>query len=285
MNRVVERSRATGLAATVVTFDPHPRAVLHPETAPPLLQTFEQKMEGMERLGIEQTVVLRFSPELARVRARDFLLDTVFGRLDAREVYLGHGFAFGHNREGRFTLLKQVADELGRFSEEVPEVLIRGQRVSSTMIRGLLGDGRVNLARRMLGRPYGIESRVVEGDKIARSQLNYATANLKPHNRVLPANGVYVTLTLIDGAWRRSITNIGHKPTFGGDPDVTVETHIIDFDRELYGEVIRVRFLHRLRGEKKFESVSALRAQIERDFKRSLRYFQMPGLIRNLNFT
>jgi riboflavin kinase / FMN adenylyltransferase len=285
MNRVVERSRATGLAATVVTFDPHPRAVLHPQTAPPLLQTFEQKMEGMDRLGIEQTVVLRFSTELARVRARDFLLDTVFGRLDAREVYLGHGFAFGHNREGRFALLKQVADELGRLSEEVPEVLIRGQRVSSTMIRGLLGDGRVNLARRMLGRPYGIESRVVEGNKIARAQLNYATANLKPHNRVLPANGVYVTLTLVDGAWRRSITNIGHKPTFGGDPDVTVETHIIDYDRELYGEVIRVRFLHRLRGEKKFDSVSALRAQIERDFKRSLRYFQMPGLIRNLNFS
>jgi riboflavin kinase/FMN adenylyltransferase len=284
MNRVVERSRAAGLAATVVTFDPHPRAVLHPQTAPPLLQTFEQKMEGMERLGIEQTLVLNFTPELARVSARDFLLDTIFGRLDAHEVYLGQGFAFGHNREGRFALLKQVADELGRFSEEVPEVLMRRRRVSSTMIRGLLGAGRVNLARRMLGRPYGIESRVVEGNKIARAQLNYATANLKPHNRVLPANGVYVTLTLIDGAWRRSVTNIGHKPTFGGDPDVIVETHVIDFDRQLYGEIIRVRFLHRIRGEKKFESVAALRAQIEIDFRRSLRYFRMPEVIRNLNF-
>jgi riboflavin kinase / FMN adenylyltransferase len=284
MNRVVERSRAEGLAATVVTFDPHPRAVLHPETAPPLLQTFEQKMEGMERLGIEQTLVLHFSAELARVRARDFLLDTVFGRLDAREVYLGQGFAFGHNREGRFDLLKKVADELGRFSEEVPEVLVRGHRVSSTMIRGLLGSGRINLARRMLGRPYGIESRVIEGRKIAKAQLNYATANLKPHNRVLPANGVYVTLTLIEGNWLRSITNIGVKPTFGGDPEVTVETHVIDFDRELYGEVIRVRFLHRLRGEQKFESVGALRAQIERDYERALRYFRLPVVRRQLTF-
>ena len=284
MDRVVERSRAKGLAATVVTFDPHPRAVLHPETAPPLLQTFEQKMEGMERLGIEQTLVLHFSAELARVSARDFLLDTVFGRLDAREVYLGHGFAFGHNRDGRFELLKRVADELGRFSEEVPEVLIRGHRVSSTMIRGLLGSGRVNLARRMLGRPYGIESRVVEGRKIAKAQLNYATANLKPHNRVLPANGVYVTLTLIEGIWRRSITNIGYKPTFGGDAEVTVETHVIDFDRTLYGEVIRVRFLHRLRGEKKFESVDALRTQIDRDHARAVRYFQMPAIRRQLTF-
>ena len=123
-----------------MTFDPHPRAVLHPETAPPLLQTFEQKMEGMERLGIEQTVVLRFSPELARVRARDFLLDTVFGRLDAAEVYLGHGFAFGHNREGRFELLKQVADELGR-------LLRGGSRSSDPRPTGQLNDDS-RLARR-----------------------------------------------------------------------------------------------------------------------------------------
>jgi riboflavin kinase/FMN adenylyltransferase len=284
MNRVVERSKATGLAATVVTFDPHPRAVLHPETSPPLLQTFEQKMEGMERLGIEQAMVLRFTPELARVSASDFLRDTIFGKLDAREVYLGHGFAFGHNREGRFELLKQVAEELGRKAGEVPELLVRGHRVSSTMIRRLLGAGRVNLVRRMLGRPYGIEGRVIEGRKIARAQLNYATANLKPHNMVLPSNGVYVTLTMLDGKWRRSITNIGNKPTFGGDLDVTVETHVIDFDRELYGEKIRVRFLLRLRGEQKFESVDALRSQIAGDYRRAIRYFEMNAVSRNLDF-
>jgi riboflavin kinase/FMN adenylyltransferase len=284
MNRVVERSRATGLAPTVVTFDPHPRAVLHADSAPPLLQTFKQKMEGMERLGIEQAVVLHFGPELARVSARDFLHDTIFGKLDAREVYLGHGFAFGHNREGRFELLKQVAAELGRGAGEIPELLVRGNRVSSTMIRGLLGSGRANLARRMLGRPYGIEGRVIEGRKIARAQLNYATANLKPQNMVLPANGVYVTLSLVDGQWRRSITNIGYKPTFGGDSDLTVETHVLDFDGELYGDKIRVRFLHRLRGEQKFESVDALRAQIDKDRDRAIRYFKMIPVRRSLEF-
>ena len=284
MNRVVERADATGLVPTVVTFDPHPRAVLRPETAPPLLQTFEQKMEGIERLGIEQVVVLNFTPELARVSAEDFLLDIIFGRLDAREVYLGHGFAFGHNREGRFELLKQVADRLGRVAGEVPEVILHGHRVSSTMIRRLLGAGRVNFARRMLGRPYGIESRVIEGRNIARAQLDYATANLKPQNRVIPANGVYVTLTLIEGRWRRSITNVGHRPTFGGDSEVTVETHLIDFDRPLYGETIRVRFLHRLRGEIKFENVAALRAQIGRDLRRAVRYFEMAGVRRNYTF-
>ena len=284
VSRVVERARATGLVPTVVTFEPHPRAVLRPETAPPLLQTFEQKMEGIERLGVEQVVVLNFTPELARVSAEDFLLEIIFGRLDAREVYLGHGFAFGHNREGRFELLKQVADRLGRVAGEVPEIILRGHRVSSTMIRRLLVAGRVNRARRMLGRPYGIESRVIEGRNIARAQLDYATANLKPQNRVIPANGVYVTLTLIEGRWLRSITNVGQRPTFGGDAEVTVETHLIDFDRMIYGETIRVRFLHRLRGEVKFESVTALRAQIARDVRRAIRYFEMAGVRNNFEF-
>jgi riboflavin kinase/FMN adenylyltransferase len=284
VGRVVERARAARLAATVVTFDPHPRAVLHPETAPPLLHTFEQKMEGLERLGVDQTIVLNFNPELAHVSASDFLQNIIFGRLDAREVYLGHGFAFGHNREGRFELLKRVADSLGRAAEEVPEVLIHNRRVSSTMIRRLLSSGRVNLARRMLGRPYGIESRVVEGRKLGRTQLSYATANLKPHNRVVPANGVYITLTLIDDLWHRSITNIGHRPTLGAEKEVTVETHIMDFDREIYGEKIRVRFLHRLRGEMRFESVEALRNQIDRDYRRAARFFQADSVRRNLEF-
>jgi len=282
MRRVVGRARELNMPATVVTFDPHPRAVLHPATAPPLLQTFEQKMDGMERLGISQTIVLNFTEELSQMSAEDFLTQFIFGRLDAREVYLGQGFAFGHNREGRFELLNQVARRLGRVAEDVPEVLVHSHRVSSTMIRRLLVAGRMNLARRMLGRPYGIESRVIEGRKIGKTQLRYATANLKPHNTVIPANGVYITLTFVEGTWRQSITNIGNKPTLGGDPEVTVETHVMDFDRELYGEKIRVRFLHRLRGEKKFDSIDALRSQIDIDYRRAVRYFQSPVVRRNL---
>jgi riboflavin kinase/FMN adenylyltransferase len=241
-------------------------------------------MEGARRLGIDQTVVLRFDLELSTVTAEDFLTDTIFGRLDAREVYLGHGFAFGHNREGRFDLLRSVASRLGRIAQEVPEVTVRGHRVSSTAIRRLLGAGRVNFARRMLGRPYSIESDVVEGRRIGGAQLRYATANLKPRNRVIPANGVYVTLTFVDGAWRRSITNIGNRPTFGGDHELTVESHVIDFDRELYGEIIRIRFLHRLRSEMKFESIDALRAQIDLDYRRAVRYFKSGIIRRNLDF-
>ncbi len=284
MSKVVERARQTGLPATVVTFDPHPRAVLHPETAPPMLQTFEQKVEGMQKLGIDQVVVLHFDHQMAEVSAEDFLLNIIFGHLDAQEVYLGHGFAFGHNREGRFELLKQVADRLNRVAEEIPEIKFRGRRISSTVIRRLLSAGRVNLTRRMLGRPYGVEGRVVEGRKIAKAQLNYATANLKLHNCVLPATGVYVTLALVEGEWLRSITNIGHRPTFGGYAEVTVETHIHDFDRQLYGERVRVRFFHRLRGEAKFESVDALRSQIDRDYRRAERYFERLFVKRSLEF-
>lgn len=282
MRRVVDRARKLKVSATVVTFDPHPRAFLHPATAPPLLQTFEQKMDGMERLGISQTIVLNFTEELSNMSAENFLTQMIFGRLDAQEVYLGQGFAFGHNREGRFELLNQVANRLGRIAEDVPEVLVHSHRVSSTMIRRLLVAGRINLARRMLGRPYGIESRVIEGRKIGKVQLRYATANLKPHNTVIPANGVYITLTFVEGEWRQSITNIGNKPTVCGDPEVTVETHVMDFDRELYGEKIRVRFLHRLRGEKKFESIDALRSQIDIDYGRAVRYFERPVVRRNL---
>jgi riboflavin kinase/FMN adenylyltransferase len=136
----------------------------------------------------------------------------------------------------------------------------------------------------MLGRPYGVEGRVLEGRKIGRTELKYATANLKPHNTMIPANGVYITLTLVGREWLRSITNIGHRPTVGAEPEVTVETHVMDFDRPLYGEKIRVRFLHRLRAEMKFESIDALRRQIDRDYARAVRYFRMEIVNRTPGF-
>jgi riboflavin kinase/FMN adenylyltransferase len=284
MNSVVERSRSLGLAATVVTFDPHPRAVLHPDTAPALLQTFEQKMESMRDLGIDQVVILPFNNALSQMSAESFLTDIIFGRLDAREVYLGRGFAFGHSRAGRFELLKQFADNLNRVATEVPEVSVRGHRVSSTMVRRLLAAGRVNLARRMLGRAYEIEGRVIEGHKLGKAKLGYATANLKATNCVIPGPGVYVTLTRWRERLDRSVTNVGHRPTFGGDPDLSVETHIFDVDAELYGEKILVQFLHRLRGEKKFESIEALSRQIEIDSGQAANYFKKAarrGALRN----
>ncbi|HEX8653316.1 MAG TPA: bifunctional riboflavin kinase/FAD synthetase [Pyrinomonadaceae bacterium] len=278
---VTERARAVGAVPTVITFDPHPRAVLHPESAPPLLQTFDQKVEAFGMLGLEQTIIIRFTREFARVRAEDFLREVVRDRLQAREVYLGRGFAFGHNREGNIELLKKVSGQLAFRAEEVPEVRLRGQRISSSRIRGLLAEGRVNLARRMLGRPYGVEGRVERGQARGRA-LGFPTANLRPQNRVIPRGGVYVTATLIEGEWRRSLTNIGTRPTFETATEPSVETYVINWSGDIYGDVVRVRFLHRLRDEKKFASVDELKSQIELDLKRAVSYFKRSGVRRTL---
>jgi riboflavin kinase/FMN adenylyltransferase len=273
---VAERARAVAAVPTVITFDPHPRAVLHPESAPPLLQTLDQKVEGFGVLGIEQTIVIRFDEQFSQIRAQDFLREVVNDRLQAKEVFLGLGFAFGHNREGNIELLKRVSRELGFFAAEVPEVRIRSQRVSSSKVRRLLTEGKVNLARRLLGRPYGVEGLVERGAERGR-QLGFPTANLHPRNRVIPRNGVYVTGTLIDGQWRRSITNVGVRPTFGADSEPSVETFVMDWAGDLYGDVVRVRFLHRLRAERKFGSIDELKTQIERDVARARRYFDSSG--------
>lgn len=269
---VVERAQATDAVPTVITFDPHPRAVLHPESSPPLLQTLDQKVEGFGALGIEQTIVIRFDEKFSQIRAEDFLRDVLRDRLQAREVYLGCGFAFGHDREGNIELLRRVSQELGFFADEVPEVQIRSQRVSSSKVRRLLAEGKVNLARRLLGRPYGVEGPVERGAERGRD-LGFPTANLHPHNRVIPRNGVYVTGTLIAGQWRRSITNVGVRPTFGGDAEPSVETFVMDWAGDLYGDVVRVRFLHRLRDERKFNSIEELTAQIQADVRRAQGYF------------
>jgi riboflavin kinase/FMN adenylyltransferase len=241
------------------------------------LQTFDQKIEALRVLGVGQTIVVRFTPEFARVRAAEFLRDVAHERLHAREVYLGRGFAFGHEREGNIGLLREVSSNLGFHADEVPEVRLRGQRISSSRIRGLLAEGRVNLARRMLGRPYGVEGRVVRGQARGAS-LGFPTANLHPRNRVIPRAGVYVTATLIDGAWRRSVTNVGVRPTFERDAEPSVETFVLDWRGDLYGDAVRVRFLRRLRAERKFASVEDLKTQIDADVSRAREFFARRGV-------
>jgi riboflavin kinase/FMN adenylyltransferase len=241
-----------------------------------LLQTFDQKIEGFGVLGIQQTIVVRFTKEFSNIRAEDFLRDVVVDRLHAKEVYLGKGFAFGHDREGNIELLKRMAGELGFVAGEVPEVKLHGCRVSSSKIRQLLASGHVNLARRMLGRPYGVEGRVERGSERGH-KLGFPTANLHPQNRVIPSNGVYVTGTLIDGQWRRSVTNVGLRPTFADAVEPSVETYVMNWDGDLYGDVIRVRFLYRLRDERKFSSIDQLKTQIARDVQRAHSYFERAG--------
>lgn len=280
MRTVVERAEAVDAVPTAITFDPHPRAVLHPDSAPPLLQTLDQRLANLEVLGIKQVIVIAFDKDFAAQPAEDFIAEIIHDRLHAVEVHLGNGFAFGRGRGGNIDLLRKMSSELGFVAEEVPEVLLRGQRVSSSEIRHQLHAGRVNLARRMLGRPYGVEGVIIRGAQRGRT-IGFPTANLHPHNRVIPKFGVYATATLVDGVWRRSITNIGIRPTFENDAEPSIETFIFDFDGDLYGDVLRVRFLHRIRDERKFSGIDELKQQIERDTAHALNYFRHEG-VRNM---
>lgn len=281
MSTVVSRASAIEAVPTAITFDPHPRAVLHPDKAPPLLQTLDQRLSNFEILGIKQSIVIRFDKDFASKDAELFLRDIVHERFDAKEVYLGHGFAFGKNRKGNIELLRKISSELGFHADEVAEIKLRGKRISSSMIRALLKDGRVNLARRMLGRPYGVEGSIIRGDQRGHT-IGFPTANLRPTNRVIPKFGVYATATLIDGAWRKGITNVGVRPTFNKESEPSIETYIFDFDGDLYGDVLRVRFLYRIRDEKKFDGIDSLKAQINRDIKTAKKYFSYSGVTRML---
>lgn len=277
MQTVVERAKQANAVPTAITFDPHPRAVLHPESAPPLLQTLDQRLANLELLGIEQAIVVKFDSDFASQPAEDFLSNIIHDRLHAKEVYLGKGFAFGKNRGGNIDLLREMSAKLGFVADEVDEVRLRGNRVSSSQIRKLLDAGYVNLARRMLGRPYGVEGVIIRGNQRGHT-IGFPTANLKPRNRVIPRYGVYATASLIDGKWRKSITNIGVRPTFEKDADPSIESYIFDFDGDLYGDVLRVRFLHRIRDERKFNGIDELKAQIEKDSATARNYFHHQGV-------
>jgi riboflavin kinase/FMN adenylyltransferase len=194
---------------------------------------------------------------------------------------LGQGFFFGKERAGNIDLLRKVSCELGFFADEIAEVRLRGQRISSSKIRNLLMEGHINLARRMLGRPYGIEGRIIRGAQRGRT-IGFPTANLHPQNRVIPRKGVYVTATLIEDKWQRSVTNIGIRPTFENDTEPTIETFVLNWDGDLYGDVLRVRFLHRIRDEKKFASIDELKTQIGKDLRRAERYFERSGVKHSL---
>ncbi len=277
METVVERAKIVQCVPTAITFDPHPRVVLHPENSPPLLQTLDQRLANFEVLGIKQAIVIRFTRDFANQDAEIFLREIIHERLQAKEVYLGHGFAFGKNRGGNIELLKKMSEELGFYADEVGEVRLRNKRISSSKIRQLLKDGKVNLARRMLGRPYGIEGAIIRGDQRGRT-IGFPTANLKPKNRVIPKYGVYATAILIEGVWRKGITNVGVRPTFENESEPSIETYIFDFNGDLYGDVLRVRFLHRIRDERKFKGIDELKTQIQKDTETTLDYFSHKGV-------
>jgi riboflavin kinase / FMN adenylyltransferase len=250
-------------ADTVLTFEPHPRAVVAPHAAPKILTPLARKAELVAGLGVEELVVVAFDEAFARRRAEDFVDDVLVGAVGARSVSVGENFRFGHKAAGDASLL--AADR--RFETRVaPLVEVAGEVVSSSHIRGLIAVGDVAQAARLLADPFQLRGEVVAGDRRGRT-LGFPTANLVPDDAyVYPGHGVYATRAGVPGrgTWPAAVS-IGVRPTFESGRGVLVEAHLLDFDDDLYGAELRLDFVARLRGERKFDSVDALVAQMGLD--------------------
>jgi riboflavin kinase/FMN adenylyltransferase len=276
LKTVVDRAKDLDGQAVVYTFDPHPRKVLRPEKAPALLNTLEQKLELLERVGVDVVVVEPFTAEFSRTGADEFVR-ILHERIQPLEVYVGYDFHFGRDREGSMRMLTEMGPRLGFSVTIIPEVTVDADDVNSTRIRQLLAEGEAERAARMLGRPFTIRGYVVRGDERGRS-LGFPTANVEPENEVIPAAGVYAGhLRLLDdgdppaGACLPAVINVGRRPTFGDGRGLVAEAHAIDGGGDFYGRRVELSFSVWLRAERRFPSADALSVQIEQDVETARR--------------
>lgn len=244
-------------------FDPHPPRVLRPDKAPPLLMTLDQKLEGLERAGLQGVAIVRFTKDVAAWEPEHFVETVLIDWLHVAEVCVGANFLFGRNRAGTYTLLRALGEDRGFRTETIEPVRYKDFVVSSTRIRRLIGEGRVDEAAALLGHHYFIDGTVVHGDGRGRD-LGCPTANLESANELLPAYGIYASVAIIGGRQHAAVTSVGIRPTIG-DGRLTVETHLLDGSFDLYGRPMRLAFVQWLREELKFDSLDALKDQIASD--------------------
>ncbi|MEO8076881.1 MAG: bifunctional riboflavin kinase/FAD synthetase [Acidobacteriota bacterium] len=272
IDRVRRRAGERGGTPAAMTFDPHPARVLRPDKAPPLLMTKEQRLEALARSGMQGVAVVRFTHELSLWDPEMFVRAVLVEWLHVAEVWVGANFLFGHDRAGTFTVLRGLGARYGFRAEKIDPVRYKDFVVSSTRVRRLVGEGRVDEAGALLGHHYFLDGTVTRGAGRGR-ELGFPTANLATTNELVPPPGVYATTSTIDGVVCPSITNIGLRPTFGDVQRVVIESHLFDFTRDLYDTTVRLSFVQRMRDERAFPDVDALRAQIEADCRSARRLF------------
>lgn len=272
IDRVRRRAGERGGTPAAMTFDPHPPRVVRPDKAPPLLMTTEQRLEALGRGGMQGVAVVRFTYEMSQWDPETFVRTVLVEWLHVGEVWVGANFLFGHDRAGTFSVLRSLGARYGFRAEKIDPVRYKDFVVSSTRIRRLLAEGRVDEAGALLGHHYFIDGSVVRGAGRGR-EIGFPTANLKTDNELLPPAGVYATTATIDGIAYPSVTNVGMRPTFGDVDRLQIETHLLDAGRELYGTSFRLSFVQRLRDERRFPDVDALRAQIDADCRAARRLF------------
>jgi len=274
LQRVATKARESGLLPGVVTFDPHPLRVLRPEEAPLLIATLEQRLAGFAELGIAAALVLKFDAELARISAEEFLRGMLVEQLGMAAIFVGPHFRFGHQQRGNVEMLEAGAGRYDYAVELLLPVQLGGGIVSSTAIRSAVAEGRVREAARLLGRPFSLTGAIRAGAGRGRTIL-FPTLNLSPEQELLPKTGVYVTETQIGKRVYGSATNVGVRPTVDGG-SLLVESHLFNFSESLVEGRIEVRFLERLRGERKFATVDELRLQIARDLEKAKEFLKAP---------
>lgn len=263
IEHVRRQAAERGGTSVAVIFDPHPPRVLRPDKAPPLLMTLDQKLDGLERAGMQGVVIVRFTPEVSRWEPERFVETVLVDWLRVAEVCVGANFLFGRDRSGTFTLLRALGEDRGFRTETIDPVRYKDFVVSSTRIRHVIAEGRVDEAAALLGHQYFLDGLVVHGDGRGR-ELGCPTANLQTDNELLPAYGIYATLAILDGLHHRAVTSVGVRPTIG-DGRLTVETHLLDGAPDLYGARMRLAFIQWLREERTFEGLEPLRLQIAAD--------------------
>ncbi len=274
IKQAIEHARSLDVPACAMTFDPHPLSVLRPEKAPALLTTNDQRYELLEATGLDALLVIRFSQEFLQVEAEDFIRDLLHNRMDISGIYLGPDFRFGNQRRGDVEMLRKFGAQLDFEVHPVEPYNREGEPVSSTRIRRAVGEGRVEQAMEMLGRPYALRGKIGRGDRMGQ-KLGWPTANLVPEGELLPADGVYACRIHFPSfpATFDAATNVGTRPTVYENYQQVVESHILDFGADVYGEKVEVRFFKRLREEKLFPTVMDLSAQISRDVDTAREYF------------
>ena len=253
----------------VLTFDPHPAKVLRPNDVPHLLTARQHKVDLIRRLGVAHLLIVEFNRNLASTPPEDFVNQLVEHSKPLREICVGHEWSFGRNRSGNLALLKKLGSEHHFDVVGIPPVLADGHVVSSTAIRNAIKEGDFDTAEKMLGRPYSIVGTVVTGDRLGK-KLGFPTANLSAHSEQFPPNGVYFAEAWLDGVLYHGVVNLGMRPTVAkGETQRTLEIHLLDFQRDIYGQEIEIRFLQYLRPERKFPGVDALIHQIEMDVQQA----------------
>lgn len=260
-------ARTRSLQSTLVTFRPHPQLVLRPENKPRLqiLTTIEEKIDLLRNLGLDRVVIINFDHEFSRISSVDFVRNILFDKIGFNEIVIGHDHAFGRDREGNIETLQKMAEELNFGVKKLPAFQLDQEKISSTAIRHLLWEGRVKEASRALGRNYALSGKVVKGEGRGKS-LNFPTANISPdsEDKLIPQNGVYAVYVWLRSEKLPGMLNIGVRPTFESG-ERTIEVHILNFDREIYGENLKIEFVERIRNEMQFSGPQELVKQLEAD--------------------